>query len=494
MFGWRIAGGVTVAAAAACMVVVAYLSIVFPPVALILGAGAAFAFLAFSRPFEAVLITFFTAPFEYLTVLFPADSYGSGGPLNFITVVKLMLGSVVAAGALRILVSKDERFLRNLWITPIPVLVLTFYTMCWMSLANARRLPAFVVNMVSIGAGITAFFVLINLIATRRRLYAFLKVVFFSYILISMMGMFEAITKEHILKLAGRPMIERPWTQNKEAFRVAGPSGDPDYYAISVIFGLMITFAVLPLGKSRRWRLGVMAVAFMHFLTVVATASRGAALSTGLALGLLYLFARFPHKLLVGVTAVVLLGAGFAVFSLTVSPRAAARYSGGDTTSWEERLGWVQMCADMTADAPFRGVGSGQFVVLYHRYADSHLVPRKEPESAQNTYAQMSAQNGIPTTLVYALANLVLWALLWHVMWRTRDPILRHVTVSFFALALSFWFFSLTLDLIETEIGWILFATGVVLWRIHARDVSESVPAPRPRRVPFGWPEPARQA
>ena len=478
MFLWRVAGGVGVAGLALAMLVVAYLTVALSPapigllVPIGLAAAFAFTFLAFARPYVAILITFFVIPFEYLTVLFPAESYGAGGPLNFITLVKLMFGAVIVAGFLRLAVTKDDRPLRNLWLTAIPLLLLLFYGMCWMSLANAKRLGAFANNMMSIGSGVVAFFILINLLTTRQRLYRFLKVLFFSYIFIALIGLFEAVTRTHVLKLAGRPMIERPWTQNPDAFRVAGPSGDPDYYAISVIFGLMVTFAVLPLFKSVLARLAVLGITLLHFLAIVGTASRGAALSTALALGLFYALARFRHKLAVGVLAVVTLSAGFALFTLTVSSRAAQRYVGADTSSWDERWGWIKMCYFMMLDAPVRGVGSGQFTVLYDDYKKTYPVPR-QPEYAQNTYAQLAAQNGIPTTLVYLAANFVLWSLLYRVMRGTRDPTLEHVAVSFFALALSFWFFSLTLDLVETEISWVIFAAGVVLWRLYRQEHEE---------------------
>jgi hypothetical protein len=107
-------------------------------------------------------------------------------------------------------VTKDERPLRSLWLTPIPVLLLLFYGMCWMSLANATRLGAFANNMISVGSGVVAFFILLNLLTTRERVYRFLKVVFFSYIFIALIGLFEAVTRKHVLKLLGFPMIKRP--------------------------------------------------------------------------------------------------------------------------------------------------------------------------------------------------------------------------------------------------------------------------------------------
>lgn len=472
------------------ILVIAYATFMLPPTTPIplglvipvgLGLGAAYAFLAFTRPYIAILIAFFTIPFEYLTVLIPAEEYGSGGPLNYITLVKLMFGAIIATAVLRIAITKSERPLRSIWWTPIPLLIALFYAMCWMSLANAKRIPAFAINMMSMGSGVVAFFILINLLTTRDRLYRFMKVVFYAYIFISLMGIYEAVTRTHVLKTLGFPMIERPWTQNPSAFRICGPSGDPDYYAISVIFGLMVTFAVLPLFESLPARLTVLAITMLHFLAIVATASRGAALSVALALSLFYLFARFRHKLLVGIVALATLAGGFALFSVTVSARAAARYTGEDLSSWDERWGWIRMCWAMMMDAPVRGTGSGQFVVLYDNYRKTYAVPRL-PESAQNTYAQLAAQNGIPTTLVYLAANLALWVVLYRIMRGTRDPTLRHVAVSFLALAVSFWLFSLTLDLVETEISWEIFGMSIALWRIHRQEpppVRDVAPAPR---------------
>jgi O-antigen ligase len=203
-----------------------------------------------------------------------------------------------------------------------------------------------------------------------------MKVVFFAYIFISLMGIYEAVTRTHVLALLGFPMIDRPWVTNPSAFRICGPSGDPDYYAISVIFGLMVTFAVLPLFKSTLARMAVLCMTMLHFLAIVATASRGAAMSVATALGVFYLFARFRHKLLVGLLAFATLAGGFVLFSVTVSSRAAARYTGEDVSSWDERWGWIRMCWAMMMDAPIRGTGSGQFVVLYDGYRQTYAVPR----------------------------------------------------------------------------------------------------------------------
>jgi hypothetical protein len=453
----------------------ACVTLVLPIVGFGVACAAIFVWIAIIRPYWALLATFFLIPFEYLTVLVPADSYGSGGFLNHITLIKLMFAAIITAGLLRLTVMKDERIFQTVSLTPIPALLIAFISLCWLSLANTQRVPAFAVNMMSLGSGVVAFFILINLVSDRDRLYVFLKVVCVSYIFIALAGMFEAVTKTHLLKLLGRPMIERPWTENPDAFRICGPSGDPDYYAVSIIFGLMITFAVWPLLKHRLLKAGLLGVALLHFLAIVATASRGAALSTALALGIFYLFARIRHKVLIGTACVIVLGGAFAIFSLTISSRAAARYT-GDTSSWEERLGWITMCYEMMMDAPVRGAGSGQFAPQYHRYMKTHSVPR-EAESAQNTYAQMAAQNGIPTTLVYLAANVILWFVLYRVFRGTRDPVLAHIAVSIFSLALSFFLFSLTLDLAETEVSWILFALGVILWRLFSKERADATVA-----------------
>jgi hypothetical protein len=497
MTTWRVLAVLAIVAALSAAAGVAYMANVWPPYGamfVVAGAGAlGFAALCFVYPYVTLLMTFFMLPFEYLLVIVPADTYGSGTFINYITWVKLMFGAMIATGLIRMLVLKDERPFKDLFTTPIPLMLLLFAVMLWASLANAQRLGKFAVTMMTLISGLVAFFILILLVRNRERVYLFLKVVFLSYIIISLMGLFEAITRQHILALLGFPMIDRPWVTNPDAFRICGPSGDPDYYAISVIFGLMVSFAVLPLVRGFFVKAGVFAVILLHFVVIVATASRGAALSTAFALGLLYIFARIPHKVLVGVTSVLILGAAFGIYTVTVSARAAQRYSQGDTKSFDERWGWIRMCYKMMIDAPIRGIGTGNFQGMYTRYMDTYLVPR-EPESGQNTYAMMAAQNGIPTTLVYAFTNLALWFVLYRAMRGTRDRRLEHVCVSFFCLALSFWLFSLTLDLVISEISWIIFAMGVILWRITKEDHDErerskasGLPPLRPRR-PLGAP------
>jgi O-antigen ligase len=449
--------------------VVAVACVAFWPLALILPAGAAFTFWAFISPAPALLLTLFFIPFERMAVLFPPEAQGQVTLLSSLTVPKLMLVALIGVAAFRMLVARDDRPVRRFFEMPLPALTVLFAVMTFASLLNATDPGLFFGYQSRVINGIVFFFVINNLVTTKSRLYNAMRVLCFSYFFIGLSGVYETVTQEHILTTMGFPMKDVPYMLQEDKFRIAGPSGDPDFFAISIVLGFMATLTTWRLVRGWLLKSILVGILLMHVFVILATGSRGAALSLLLAVGVFWLWVEMRHKFLIAFAASLAVGAVAAYYTLEVSSLTAERYTGeAGQLSLQYRLGWTMMCWEMVKEHPLVGVGTAQFMADYHNYV-SPLVPR-EPLVAQNTYAQMAAENGLPALFVY----LVIYGLAGYYLAvaarRARDPVIRYVSLCLLGTLAAFVFFAGTLNTVSSEINWMVLALTCTVWRIAQQD------------------------
>ncbi|MEW6220976.1 MAG: O-antigen ligase family protein [Thermodesulfobacteriota bacterium] len=434
--------------------------------ALILGLG--YVALTCRYPALGMRAALFVVPFERLTSLFPPAVHGSFSPLSFITLPKLMLLAVTASWLGRALLTRDDTPVRTFFDGWAPRLVALFALTTVLSMPMARGLGGFIAYEVRLVSGMIFFFLVLNLTETREDLASTVRVIAASYFFVGLVGVFEAITRQHLLTVLGFPMPELPYTMTSERFRIAGPSGDPDFFAISIILGLIATLGAWRLARSRPARLLYLLMLVVFIFDIFATGSRGAALCLGLAMGFFWLGLEMRHKWLVAVLILAALGLGFGAYTLFFSDLTVSRYLGeSGQKSLFYRWGWAKMCWEIVKDSPVFGIGTSNFKEVYHIYADP-LVAR-EAQVGQNTYAQLAAENGLPCLAVYVAVYGRCGLAAWQARCRSRDRRFRHLALSLAAIILAFAIFAATLYTVASEINWMVFALGVVAWRL-ARD------------------------
>lgn len=458
---------------AGAVIVIGAVSAVFAPLPILLVAGAGFVFLAFHQPKWALLFTYATMPFERMMALFPGDSASTQSFLQTLTVTKLMLAVVIPVWLLRVLVLKDSSPFRRTFATPIPAVALAFAFYTTISLVNASYVGSYLKNQVTLVSNVVLFILALNVFDDKRWILRVVKVLFAGYVCVGLMGVYEVETQTHVLELIGNPMPEEAFVMYGKAFRPAGPSGDPDYFATSILFGFMLTLALWQFVR-RRWLWVPLTLLLGVFLfDIFATGSRGAMLAFIVGMAVFWFFLETPYKVPVAAVALVAVFAVFAAYSVLVSGRTAGRYAGGETKSLEYRLGWQKQSFGMIGYNPVFGVGTGNNLVNQHRFFDPR--PPRKPENTANTYAQLASEAGIPAALLFIAFYLMVLLYLLKVVLHADDPELRHLATSLLAMLAAFFVFAATAHGLYIELMWSFLAFSVSVG-LAARD----------RRTPAG--------
>jgi O-antigen ligase len=184
--------------------------------------------------------------------------------------------------------------------------------------------------------------------------------------------------------------------------RVAGPIGDPNFYALILLVTVPLGLALLRTQLPALLRLGVLAAVAATAMTVLLTYSRGGALVLGL--GGLVCLARWHARGLHVALVAAALGAGMATVPNAVADRLGTLLRPfQDTqavgqvidTSVELRLGAQQVALEMFLDNPFIGVGADNYPPLYQAYSRRLGVTAVAAEFyPHNLYLQVLAETG----------------------------------------------------------------------------------------------------
>jgi O-antigen ligase len=196
--------------------------------------------------------------------------------------------------------------------------------------------------------------------------------------------------------------------------RVAGPIGDPNFYALILLVTVPLGLALLRTQLSGLLRLGVVAAVGATAATVLLTYSRGGALVLGL--GCLVCLARWRVTALRVAVGAVAIGASVAMVPNSVWDRLGTvlrPFQDTDThqvgrvvdSSVELRLGAQRVALEMFLDNPFVGVGAGNYPSLYPTYSKRLGVPAVASEFyPHNLYLQVLAETGAVGLLAFVPA------------------------------------------------------------------------------------------
>ncbi|MFZ5922338.1 MAG: O-antigen ligase family protein [Chloroflexota bacterium] len=190
--------------------------------------------------------------------------------------------------------------------------------------------------------------------------------------------------------------------------RLAGPIGDPNFYA-------QIMVLLIPLTIDRVWnerKLFLKALAgwafFVITLTVIFTYSRGAFLA--LVAALVFMAIKRPPRLptaLLGLAAALLI---FQFVPVNYRDRITTLF---DFLPWSQSNGFVDQSIqgrtsenivawNMFLDNPILGVGLGNYNAYYEEYSRKlGIDPRREGRSAHNLYLEIAAERGILGLLLF---------------------------------------------------------------------------------------------
>jgi putative inorganic carbon (HCO3(-)) transporter len=196
--------------------------------------------------------------------------------------------------------------------------------------------------------------------------------------------------------------------------RLAGPIGDPNFYALILLVTVPLGLALLRTRLPSLLRFGVAAAVAATAATVLLTFSRGGALVLGL--GCLVCLARWHVRGLHVLVLAVALGGMIAMLPNSVWDRLGTvlrpfqdtREVGQVVdTSVELRLGAQRVALEMFLDNPFVGVGADNYPPLYKAYSERLGVTAVASEFyPHNLYMQVLAETGAIGLLAFLPAVL----------------------------------------------------------------------------------------
>jgi O-antigen ligase len=184
--------------------------------------------------------------------------------------------------------------------------------------------------------------------------------------------------------------------------RLAGPIGDPNFYALILLVTVPLGLALLRTQLPSLLRFGVAAAVGCTAVTVLLTYSRGGALVLGLAclVCLMRWHARGPHvvvlTLALGATVTILPNSVWDRLGTVLRPFQDTHEVGRVVdTSVELRLGAQRVALEMFLDNPFIGVGADNYPPLYQAYSERLGVTAVAAEFyPHNLYLQVLAETG----------------------------------------------------------------------------------------------------
>jgi putative inorganic carbon (HCO3(-)) transporter len=192
-------------------------------------------------------------------------------------------------------------------------------------------------------------------------------------------------------------------------YRLSGPVGDPNYFALILLVVVPVGLATLRTPLHRVAQLMVIAALTLVVGAVLLTYSRGGALV--LALGSVLSLARFRIRGPLMAVLVILLPFGIVLvpgpvwdrLNTLVNPLQGGRPVGQFVDdSVALRLGAQRVALEMFLEHPFFGIGAGNYPVLYQDYSRSLLVPAVATEFfPHNLYLQVAAESGVVGLLAF---------------------------------------------------------------------------------------------
>ncbi len=344
---------------------------------------------------------------------------------------------------------------------PLPVTAIAFLLVCAFSV-SFLYMPEYGWSFVTRRFNIAALLIIVMIAVTDRDvLHKCILWFVIGGIIIAILTTSEAFTGKPILEYAGKvpdPEGERntllEWGGKT---RLIGPNGDPTFYGLAQSFPGVLVFALFFYYK-KFWQKALLGIGFGFIVfNILASGSRGGALSFVAGCLTVFLLCPIKHKLTKATIATALIVGGLFLMVLLQLNVAANRIA--SPTTADVTIGWRfamwQMCWEMFANHPLTGLGINSWGLHYHWYR----IPGS-PGNLQrplNSFLQILQETGIfgiiSYTLLYVFAAFSAFA----AVFATRDRRLKFEATGIAGVVLGFFLFAGTSNVLENELYFLLF-------------------------------------
>lgn len=285
----------------------------------------------------------------------------------------------------------------------------------WLSMAWARDTALGELRALAITKAFVIYALVMLLTGSRQQLRQGAWTLLVAAAFVGGLGVFQALAGTYDQTFAGLARVEYAHIYGRVFEpRIAGPVGDPNFFAQMLIPAVAIGLLLAHSAASVREKVAAFGSVGVVTAAVVMTYSRGGALALGVVLALWVLGQGVSaRRLAVGAGAiallVLLLPADFAIRLTTFRQFLPGS---GDVlrldSSFEQRRVLATTAWHMFLDRPLTGVGAGNYAVHYRPYTEatgSVVLEYEEfdqPHYPHNLYLEIAAETGLPGLIVFA--------------------------------------------------------------------------------------------
>jgi putative inorganic carbon (HCO3(-)) transporter len=254
------------------------------------------------------------------------------------------------------------------------------------------------------------FWVAVELIRSLRVLTACCLALVLSAGALSAISVYQYVTGTFTSDYGGFAQADvRQIVDNVNLYRLAGPIGDPNFYALILLVTVPLGLALLASTRRPFVRLVVASGVVLTAATVLLTYSRGGVIV--LAIGCLLSLARLRVDASRVALLVVALSVALALMPPSVWERLGTMLRPIQNTSQvgqvvdtsvELRLGAQRAAIEMFLDHPLGGVGADNYPLLYQEYSQRLGVTAVASQfQPHNLYLQVGAETGMLGLLAF---------------------------------------------------------------------------------------------
>jgi O-antigen ligase len=247
------------------------------------------------------------------------------------------------------------------------------------------------------------FWVLIELMSSLSALTACCLALVLVAGALSSLSVYQYVSGTFAADYGGFAQAEvRQIVDGENLYRLAGPIGDPNFYALILLVTVPLGLALLGSRLHPFVRLAVAVSILVTGATVLLTYSRGGALA--LAIGCLLALVHFrmhlprlaPLLVAVPVAVFIMPSSVWDRMGTVLRPfQDTAQVGQVVDTAVDLRLGAQQVALEMFLDSPFGGVGSGNYPLLYQDYSRRLGVTAVASEfHPHSLYLEVAAETG----------------------------------------------------------------------------------------------------
>lgn len=289
---------------------------------------------------------------------------------------------------------------------PLSVSLLTLFTVMLTSVSYAPSKGIALTESIRLVTYISLGFIIISEFNTEDYIKYIINTILLSTLTLNLLGIAQYFTK---IGISTYVIIDGLVP------RVEATMGNPNAYGAYLVITIFPCIMLFLYEKNKRIRILYLILCALTLINLALSLSRNSWLSFGI--GLIILAIIYNWKFIF----VILLGGG----AISFIPSIASRIKQfGDAAQNEGRINIWKIALKMIKEHPIKGIGNGNFVVLYDHYVEKYPEYKMEGYEGyptHNSYLKIQSEVGIFGFLSFVIAILSGFRNLFVIINRNKD-------------------------------------------------------------------------